>query len=116
MTAQADRVVDLYRRHAQAWAAARGAKLRERGWIERFADLLAPSASVLDVGCGSGMPIARYLADQGHPVTGVDSSPEMIALFRPNLPGAPAEVGRYALAGSGPSFQAGSSPGTASST
>ncbi|HEY3958852.1 MAG TPA: hypothetical protein VGM53_36280 [Streptosporangiaceae bacterium] len=39
MTA-AERVVDLYRRHAGAWAAARGAKLAERAWIERFAAML----------------------------------------------------------------------------
>jgi SAM-dependent methyltransferase len=92
VTDAADQVVGVYRRHAAAWAAARGAKLRERGWIERFAAMLVRGATVLDVGCGSGEPIARYLTDRGHPVTGVDSSPELIALFRSNLPGAVAEV------------------------
>jgi SAM-dependent methyltransferase len=91
MTA-AEHVVDLYRRHARAWAAARGTKLRERGWIERFAAILDPGATVLDIGCGSGEPIASYLAGKGHHVTGIDSSPEMIALFRANLPGEAAEV------------------------
>jgi SAM-dependent methyltransferase len=92
MTDAADDVVGVYRRHADAWAAARGAKLPERTWIERFATMLDPGAAVLDVGCGSGRPIARYLADRGYLITGVDSSPEMIALFRSNLPGATAEV------------------------
>jgi SAM-dependent methyltransferase len=87
-----DHVVDLYRRHAEAWAAARGTKLAERAWIERFADLLAPGATVLDIGCGSGQPIARYLSDRGHAVTGIDAAPEMITLFRSNLPEAQAEV------------------------
>jgi SAM-dependent methyltransferase len=91
MTA-AERVVDLYRRHAGAWAAARGAKLAERAWIERFAAVLDPGATVLDIGCGSGEPIAVDLAGRGHPVTGIDSSPEMIALFRANLPDEVAEV------------------------
>lgn len=91
MTA-AGRVVDLYRRHAGAWAAARGAQLAERTWIERFAALLGPGATVLDIGCGSGQPIAAYLAGRGHHVAGIDSSPEMIALFRANLPGEAAEV------------------------
>ena len=91
MTA-AERVVDLYRRHAGAWAAARGAELRERAWIERFAAMLGPDATVLDIGCGSGEPIAGYLAGRRHPVAGIDSSPEMIALFRANLPGEVAEV------------------------
>jgi SAM-dependent methyltransferase len=91
MTA-AERVVDLYRRHAGAWAAARGAKLSERAWIDRFAAMLGPGATVLDIGCGSGEPIAVYLAGQGHPVAGIDGSPEMIALFRANLPDEVAEV------------------------
>jgi len=91
MTA-AEHVVDLYRRHAGAWAAARGTKLAERGWIERFAAMLGPGATVLDIGCGSGQPIAAYLAARGHHAVGIDSSPEMIALFRANLPGEAAEV------------------------
>jgi SAM-dependent methyltransferase len=84
MTA-AERIMDLYRRHAGAWTAARGTELRERVWIERFAGLLVPAATVLDIGCGSGEPIAVDLVRRGHPVTGIDSSPEMIALFRANL-------------------------------
>lgn len=85
MTA-AERIVGLYRRHARAWSAGRGTELRERAWIERFAGLLDPGATVLDIGCGSGEPIAVDLVRRGHPVTGIDSSPEMIALFRANLP------------------------------
>jgi cyclopropane fatty-acyl-phospholipid synthase-like methyltransferase len=61
MTAD-ERVVDLYRRQAGAWAAARGAKLAERAWIERFAVMLGSGATVLDIGCGSGQPIAACLA------------------------------------------------------
>jgi SAM-dependent methyltransferase len=91
MTA-AERIVDLYRRHAGAWTAARGTELRERVWIERFAGLLVPAATVLDIGCGSGEPIAVDLVRRGHPVTGIDSSPEMIALFRANLPDQAAAV------------------------
>jgi len=91
MTA-AERVVDLYRRHAGAWAAERDANLAERAWIERFAAMLVPGATVLDIGCGSGRPIAACLAGWGHRVAGVDSSPEMIALFRANLPGEAAAV------------------------
>jgi 2-polyprenyl-3-methyl-5-hydroxy-6-metoxy-1,4-benzoquinol methylase len=78
MTA-AERVVDLYRRHAGAWAAARGAKFAERAWIEPFAAMLGPGATVLDIGCGSGQPIAAHLTNEGHRVTGIDSSPERLA-------------------------------------
>lgn len=72
-------------------AAARNMELQELAWIERFTGILRHGASVLDIGFGSGEPIARYLAGRGHPITGVDGSPEMIALFRVNLPGETAE-------------------------
>src|SRR5690606_6212118 len=47
---------------------------------------------VLDIGCGPGVPIARYLVGKGHQVVGVDSSPEMVAMFQANLPGTEAKV------------------------
>jgi SAM-dependent methyltransferase len=44
-------------------------------WVRRWAALIAPSASVLDVACGHGRQM-RLLAARGHPVTGVDRSQE----------------------------------------
>jgi SAM-dependent methyltransferase len=41
---------------------------------------------VLDLGCGSGVPIARYLLDHGCRVTGVDASREMLGLARASCP------------------------------
>lgn len=92
MTSPADDIIGLYRRHAAAWAGARGEGFAEKGWIDRFSAVLAPGAAVLDIGCGTGVPIARYLAAAGYHVTGVDSSPELIALFQGNLPGAETHV------------------------
>ncbi len=89
----ADDIIGLYRRHAAAWTAARGARLVERPWLDRFSGLLPPAASVLDLGCGSGVPIGRYFTDRGYAVTGLDSAPEMISLFRANLPDQDALVG-----------------------
>lgn len=89
----AEQVIGLYRRHARAWAAARGAEPgSEAGWLARFAGLLPSGGAVLDIGCGPGAPMAQNLRARGHPVFGVDSSPEMIALFRANLPDAEADV------------------------
>jgi SAM-dependent methyltransferase len=47
-------------------------------WVQRWAPLIAPGASVLDVACGHGRHL-RWLAARGHPVTGVDRSPEALA-------------------------------------
>lgn len=56
----------------------------------RLLDLLladvAPGAPVLDLGCGTGRPIAEHLAARGLLVTGVDQSPGMLALARARLP------------------------------
>ena len=43
-----------------------------------------PGASILELGCGTGR-ILRPLAALGHPVTGVDDSPDMLARL-PDLP------------------------------
>jgi SAM-dependent methyltransferase len=41
---------------------------------------------VLDLGCGTGEPIAGALVEAGYVVTGVDSAPAMIALCRARFP------------------------------
>ena len=45
--------------------------LQPSAWVMRFAPLLAPSASVLDLACGSGRHV-RALAARGHAVHAVD--------------------------------------------
>jgi SAM-dependent methyltransferase len=51
---------------------------------------LPSSASVLDVGCGNGLPLTRVLIDHGCRVLGVDSSPKMLERFAKNFPDVPA--------------------------
>jgi cyclopropane fatty-acyl-phospholipid synthase-like methyltransferase len=88
MGTEADNIVDLYNRHANAWVGARlrEAHLYERGWLEKFCGLICAGGSVLDVGCAAGEPMATYLVKHGYSVTGVDSSRAMIELFRERLP------------------------------
>jgi SAM-dependent methyltransferase len=82
MTNPADRIIDLYQRRAREWDEARGRSLLERGWIDRFTALLPAGGAVLDVGCGSGEPIAHHLIESGFAVSGIDSAPAMIELCR----------------------------------
>jgi cyclopropane fatty-acyl-phospholipid synthase-like methyltransferase len=82
-----ENVIDLYRRHAAEWdAARRSSGWNDRVWIEMFAMRLAKGSRVLDLGCGGGEPVARFLVDEGLRVTGVDSSPAMIALAARRMP------------------------------
>ncbi|CAA9543212.1 MAG: SAM-dependent methyltransferase [uncultured Sphingosinicella sp.] len=77
-----ERIIGLYEENAGAWDEARGRELDDRQWFDRFTSLLPPGASVLDLGCGSGEPVARHLIESGYRVTGVDSSPSLIAMCR----------------------------------
>lgn len=81
-----DSVVDLYERHAQAWDRDRGRSLQERVWLDRFLRHVRPGGTVLDVGCGMGEPIARYVIERGFVVVGVDASPSMIERCRARFP------------------------------
>ena len=82
----ADSIVGLYECNAEAWDRQRGRELIELDWLERFATLLPEGASVLDLGCGSGEPIARWLVERGFRITGIDSSSSLVALCRRRFP------------------------------
>lgn len=82
-----DLILDLYQRRAHDWDRERGRGLFERPWLDRFATLLPPGGSVIDIGCGAGEPIARHFIEQGFAVTGIDGAPAMIALCRTRFPG-----------------------------
>jgi SAM-dependent methyltransferase len=54
------------------------AGLEPSPWVVRWAPLIAPRGSVLDVACGSGRHL-RWLAGQGFRVTGVDRDASALA-------------------------------------
>ena len=86
MTSPADAVIDLYQRHAATYDGLRGKTLFERAWLDRFLALVPERAAILDIGCGSGEPIARHFLEKGHAVTGIDSAPSLIALCQERFP------------------------------
>jgi SAM-dependent methyltransferase len=86
MCEDADGIIALYERHAQHWDRNRWRNLFERPWLDRFLTLLPTGGSLLDIGCGSGEPIARHFIEAGYKLTGVDSSPAMISLCEARFP------------------------------
>lgn len=89
----AETTLQTYDRIAEAYARDRDRTLFERAWLDR-ALAHAPhrdgGRTALDLGCGTGLPIASYLFDRRTHVTGVDGAAAMLALFRANLPRAEA--------------------------
>jgi SAM-dependent methyltransferase len=55
-------------------------------WLDGLAAFLPGSGRVVDLGCGSGVPITRYFADRGYDVVGYDISDEMLAIARKEVP------------------------------
>lgn len=86
--ATSEDVIATYDRIAADWARIRDRSLFERRWLDRWL-ALAPRVrpvSILDLGCGTGRPIASYLSERGAAVTGVDAAAAMCILFRTALP------------------------------
>ena len=81
-----DTVVELYERHTREYDRDRSRSLQERAWLDRFLIHVRPGGTVLDLGCGMGEPISRYLLDRGFRVVGVDGSQAMIELCRARFP------------------------------
>lgn len=57
--------------------------------IEYLSLLLEPlkaGSTILDLGCGTGHPMASFIASHGHRVVGVDGSEAMLAMARARLP------------------------------
>jgi SAM-dependent methyltransferase len=58
----------------------------QRSAIANLLSRLPPRSSVLDLGCGSGIPAAQLLAAAGHHVTGIDVSARMVELAKQQVP------------------------------
>jgi ubiquinone/menaquinone biosynthesis C-methylase UbiE len=61
-------------------------RFANRDVVEPFARRVRPGGSVLDVGCGCGIPVARQLVDSGFSVTGIDISQSMLDVASGRLP------------------------------
>lgn len=76
----------IYDRNADLLAARRRTSVMEEGWIARFAEMIAPGGHVLDLGCGSGRPMAAGMMARGLRVTGLDFSDALLRIARAEFP------------------------------
>jgi SAM-dependent methyltransferase len=56
-----------------------------RGWAKS----IPPGSVLLDLGCGTGIPVSKLLIDEGMKVYGIDASPTMAKMFHQNFPDMP---------------------------
>jgi cyclopropane fatty-acyl-phospholipid synthase-like methyltransferase len=61
---------------------------RTLAYVDRILDGLPTGAKVLDLGCGTGNPIAKHMADRGFCVVGVDQSSELLKIAETIVPDA----------------------------
>jgi 2-polyprenyl-3-methyl-5-hydroxy-6-metoxy-1,4-benzoquinol methylase len=79
-----------YEEFAEAFFRARDSRIGAAE-VREWSKTLPLGCSVLDLGCGHGIPVSRVLIDAGFTVYGVDASPTMIAAFRERCPEAHSE-------------------------
>jgi len=78
---------DSYNAIAARWDAARHSFYgREREYVDALLDGFTAPAHVLDLGCGTGRPLADYILTRGHRVTGVDFAESLLELARVRYP------------------------------
>lgn len=63
-----------------------GAETKYRAWLSDLGRRIPDGGTVLDLGCGSGVPVARTLAAAGCRVTGIDISEVQIRRARKRVP------------------------------
>lgn len=66
-----------------AWSTDHSVRLH---WLDILRPSLPPPARVLELGCGAGVPVARWLVDAGYDVTGIDGSAAQIERARETVP------------------------------
>jgi len=80
-----DFVRKQYNKLAENYLAGRDVYKNDK-YLEKLNSLLSPNSTILDVGCGAGVPIDKYFLERGHKIIGLDISEKQIELARKNLP------------------------------
>ncbi|WP_150466294.1 class I SAM-dependent DNA methyltransferase [Francisella sp. SYW-9] len=81
-----ENVCETYNKISNWFHKHRSLDLSEKPYLDQIVSLIKKNNRILDLGCGTGKPIAEYLIKNGFEVTGVDASEKQIALASKELP------------------------------
>ena len=76
----------VYERNGEQFDKERCKVLYEKNWLHKLTSLLPKGASILDVGCGSGEPIAQYFIEKDYRLTGLDYAQSMLNMAKKRYP------------------------------
>jgi ubiquinone/menaquinone biosynthesis C-methylase UbiE len=80
------KVYEAYEQIVEWFDNARTKTLMESKYLHLILQYLPPGGSILDLGCGTGEPIAQFFIHKDFKITGVDGSQKMIALCKKRFP------------------------------
>ena len=75
-----DEIIDWYDAHRNKEL------IMEQFYLQQIKKYFPHGGRVLDIGCGTGEPIAKFLIESGYDLTGVDASKKMIERCKHNFP------------------------------
>lgn len=79
-------IFDRYNEISEWFDEARASCEMELPYLKKISDHVPPGSHILDFGCGSGVPIAKYFIDRGYKITGIDGSEKLINLAKDRFP------------------------------
>lgn len=79
-------VYKVYNKIANWFFENRPSVLMEKNYLDDLIARLPTNATILDLGCGTGNPILKYLISEKLNVTGVDASIEMLKIAKADFP------------------------------
>ncbi len=84
-------IADAYDAVVEAYLEARSPVLG-LPYVDKLCEQLPDGGLVLDVGCGTGVPLARHIVGRGFGLHGIDISPRMIEAASQRVPTASFEI------------------------
>lgn len=79
-------VFEVYNKIGDWFTQNRPTGLIEKKYLDNIISAIPSKGTVLDIGCGTGIPMLKYFVDSGFEIVGVDASEKMLSIAKNNFP------------------------------